>query len=45
MNRLMGANRNRYLGLGEASRGFFGGDLDGSALIPQVRLIDFEYTF
>ena len=42
---LMGANQNWYLGLGGGVTRIFGGDLDGSTLIPQIRLINFGYSF
>ena len=42
---LMGARQNWYVGLGIGFTRIFGGDLDGSAVIPQLRLINFGYSF
>jgi len=42
---LMGAQKNWYLGLGLGLTRIFGGDLDGSALIPQARFVNFGYSF
>ena len=42
---LMGAEKNWYIGLGGGVTRIFGGDLDGSAVIPQIRFINFGYSF
>ena len=42
---LMGRGQNWYLGVGAGFTRIFGGDLDGSAVIPQLRLINFGYSF
>jgi hypothetical protein len=42
---LMGARKNWYLGLGLGLTRIFGGDLDGSAVIPQARFVNFGYAF
>lgn len=42
---LMGSRKNWYLGVGAGFTRLFGGDLDGSAVIPQLRLINFGYSF
>ena len=42
---LMGKNKNWYLGMGAGVTRIFGGDLDGSAVIPQIRFVNFGYAF
>lgn len=42
---LMGSRKNWYLGLGAGVTRIFGGELDGSGVIPQVRLVNFGYAF
>jgi hypothetical protein len=42
---LMGARKNWYLGLGAGVTRIFGGEVDGSGVIPQVRLVNFGYSF
>jgi len=42
---LMGARKNWYLGLGGGLMRIFGGDLDGSTVIPQIRFVNFGYAF
>jgi hypothetical protein len=42
---LMGSQENWYLGLGAGVTRIFGGDLDGSTVIPQIRFVPFGYAF
>lgn len=42
---LMGANKNWYLGMGAGVTRIFGGEFDGSAVVPQVRFVNFGYAF
>jgi len=42
---LMGSQKNWYLGLGAGVTRIFGRDLDGSGVIPQIRFVNFGYSF
>ena len=42
---LLGEDKNWYIGMGAGVTRIFGGDLDGSAVVPQVRFINFGYSF
>lgn len=42
---LMGSEKNWYLGLGAGVTRIFGGDLDDSTVIPQIRFVNFGYAF